>query len=331
MKKNVLRITIVCSVAALAALALGATHVYQKYRADLSLADARVHSISRFVKTTCGPIEYAVAGNGPPVLFIHGAGGGFDQGLRFGRPLVKAGFTVIAPSRFGYLHTPVPADVSPSAQADAHACLLDALGLSQVAVVGGSAGAPSAVQLCLRHPQRCSALVLVVPALFQKTTDPNSNQPTWLAQLVIRTTLQSDLLFWLATQVARDTMIESILATPIEDVQAASASEQQRVFSTLKAVEPIHERSDGLWIDATVTTAPSNYDLEGLRVPTLILTTANDGFGTFACSTQAAARIPAARLVSFPDGGHLWVGHEAAMSGFIEDFLRRQGETGPPS
>lgn len=68
------------------------------------------------------------------------------------------------------------------------------------------------------------------------------------------------------------TMIESILATPIEDVQATSASEQQRVFSTLDAIEPIHERSEGLWIDATVTTAPSPYDFEGLRVPTLILT-----------------------------------------------------------
>ena len=34
-----------------------------------------------------------------------------------------------APSRFGYLRTPLPSDASPAAQADAHSCLLDALGL----------------------------------------------------------------------------------------------------------------------------------------------------------------------------------------------------------
>ena len=72
----------------------------------------------------------------PLILVIHGAGGGFDQGLEFARPLVDAGFQVIAPSRFGYLRTPLPQDASPMAQADAHASLLDALQLEKVAVVG---------------------------------------------------------------------------------------------------------------------------------------------------------------------------------------------------
>ena len=54
--------------------------------------------------------------------------GGFDQGLELGDGLVRAGFRLIAPSRFGYLRTPLPADASAEAQADAHASLLDALG-----------------------------------------------------------------------------------------------------------------------------------------------------------------------------------------------------------
>jgi len=105
---------------------------------------------SQIVQTPCGPIEYALAGSGPPLLMIHGAGGGFDQGLKFGAPLARAGFTVIAPSRFGYLRTPLSHDASPAAQADAHACLLDALGLERVVALGGSAGAPSAIQFCLQ-------------------------------------------------------------------------------------------------------------------------------------------------------------------------------------
>ena len=47
---------------------------------------------------------------------------------------------MIAMSRFGYLRTPMPADASPEAQADAHVCLLDALGIGKTAAMGGSAG-----------------------------------------------------------------------------------------------------------------------------------------------------------------------------------------------
>jgi 2-hydroxy-6-oxonona-2,4-dienedioate hydrolase len=140
--------------------------VYSEYSHDIRAARARISFGSKVVKTSCGPIEYAEAGTGPPVLVIHGAGGGFDQGLELAQPLIDAGFRVIAVSRFVYLRTPMPAVASPEAQADAHACLLDALKIERVAVIGGSEGAPSTMQLCLRHPERCSALVLLFPMAF---------------------------------------------------------------------------------------------------------------------------------------------------------------------
>ena len=114
--------------------------------------------------TRHGVMEYAVAGEGPPVLMIHGTGGGFDQGLLFARRLVAAGYRVIAPSRFGYLRSALPADPSSEDQADAFVDLLDALGIDRVPVVGGSAGALSAIAFALRHPDRCTALVALVPA-----------------------------------------------------------------------------------------------------------------------------------------------------------------------
>jgi len=152
---------------------------YFSYRDDIVAAEARVSSGSQVVDTPCGPIEYALAGKGTPVLLVHGAGGGFDQGLEFGRPLAEHGFTVIAMSRFGYLRTPMPADASPAAQAEAHACLLDALKLPGAAILGGSAGAPSTVEFCLRHAARCSAMVLLVPAFFPPAaTQARSAIPT---------------------------------------------------------------------------------------------------------------------------------------------------------
>jgi 2-hydroxy-6-oxonona-2,4-dienedioate hydrolase len=139
---------------------------YASYQHDIRASRERVATGSRLAQTPCGPIEYAVAGEGPPVMLVHGAGGGFDQGLEFGAPLVRNGLQIIAMSRFGYLRTPLPHDASPAAQADAHACLLDALGVSRAAVIGASAGAPSAMQFALRHPARCNALVLLVPAAY---------------------------------------------------------------------------------------------------------------------------------------------------------------------
>src|SRR5215213_4346001 len=88
------------------ALSIVATVIGTRFKADLRAATARVSAGSQVVQTACGPIEYARSGSGPPLLMIHGAGGGFDQGLEFGAPLARAGFTVIAPSRFGYLRTP---------------------------------------------------------------------------------------------------------------------------------------------------------------------------------------------------------------------------------
>jgi len=87
------------------------------------------------------------AGSGPPVLVIHGAGGGYDQGLLLGETLLGQSYRLIAPSRFVYLDSPVPADHPLSAQPNAYACLLDVLALQAVPVVAISAGGLSGLQL----------------------------------------------------------------------------------------------------------------------------------------------------------------------------------------
>ncbi len=126
---------------------------------------AAAPSRSRLVETSAGAVEYAEADDGPPLLMIHGSGGGFDQGLAMGAPLVARGWRLIATSRFGYLRSEVPPDSSHTAQADALAELLDALGIARAPVLGGSAGAMSAASFAARHPGKCAALVVLVPAI----------------------------------------------------------------------------------------------------------------------------------------------------------------------
>jgi pimeloyl-ACP methyl ester carboxylesterase len=301
------------------------------FRDDLAAAERRVASGSHVVDTPCGPIEYAVEGKGTPLLAVHGAGGGFDQGLDFGRGLGNSGFMVIAMSRFGYLRTPLPADASPSAQADAHACLLDALALPKAVVLGGSAGAPSAIQFCLRHASRCSALVLLVPALFPgpQAGEPPVKPPA-PPSAILNSILGSDFFFWLNTRLARDTVLERLFATPARDFHAAPAEEQERLLAAMRNALPMGPRRKGLWNDVAIVASGERYELERLSAPTLIITVENDLFGIYESARQAARRIPGARLVSFPTGGHLWVGHHRELMlelrSFLNDLRNRERE-----
>lgn len=113
------------------ALASGGAKLLIGWQFNRDLQRARDHATqgSVLLQTRCGPIEYQEAGTGVPLLAVHGSGGGHDQGMAFAGALAKQGIRVIAMSRFGYLRTPMPADASAAAQADAHVCLLDALGI----------------------------------------------------------------------------------------------------------------------------------------------------------------------------------------------------------
>jgi pimeloyl-ACP methyl ester carboxylesterase len=304
------------AVAVLAGLIL---FTYLSYRHDIGAAEARVSSGSQVVDTPCGRIEYALIGKGAPVLLVHGAGGGFDQGLEFGRPLAELGFTVIAMSRFGYLRTPLPADASSAAQADAHACLLDALKLPRAAILGGSAGAPSTIEFCLRHAGRCSVMVLLVPAFLPRGA-PQARSPA-RPSFMFEAILGSDFFFWLNMKLARDIVLERVFATPARDFENARHEEQERVLRIMRSVLPLSERRKGLWNDLAVVSSSPRYELERISSPALVISIENDLFGTYPGSRSAAERIPGARFLSFPTGGHLWAGRQeevvAAMRGFL--------------
>lgn len=302
--------------------AVASVVIHLAYRRDLAAARERVAG-GTLVDTPCGPIEYAVAGQGQPVLVVHGAGGGFDQGLMLAAPLVERGYRVIAMSRFGYLRTPLPADASAAAQADAHACLLDALGIPRAGVVGASAGGPSALQLAIRHPERVSKLVLMVPAAFVPRPQGEApvRVPPGTAQL-FDTALKSDLLFWALLRAAPSVMTRSLLGTPPEIVAAASPAEKARVAEILGSILPVSPRRLGLLNDADVTTHLTRYDLERITAPTLAISVADDLYGTYDVARYTAEQIPGARFVGYPNGGHVFVGRQDAVTAELSAFLR---------
>jgi pimeloyl-ACP methyl ester carboxylesterase len=292
------------------------------YRRAVGRAYDRISRQSQIAQTRCGPLEYAVAGEGPPVLVIHGAGGGFDQGLELGGSLVRNGYRVIAVSRFGYLRTPVPADASAAAQADAHACLLEALNVRRAAVLGVSAGGPSALQFALRHPDRTAALVLLVPAAY--APPPDGTQPVRMPRglaLLFDTALRSDFLFWAAGKLAPSAFTRSILGTPPAVVATAAADERTRLQVALDHILPVRPRRLGLLNDAAVVSSLPRYELEKITAPTLAISTADDLYGTFQGARYTAEHVPHARFIGYPRGGHMLVGHTAETAAAVSEFL----------
>src|SRR5688500_17537671 len=259
------------------------------YAKDLQRAHQRAATDSRIAQTAKGPIEYSMLGEGPAILLVHGAGGGLDQMLEFAAELAAGGFRVVAMSRFGYLRAPLPADASPAAQADAHAALLDALGSDRAATIGISAGAPSSLQFALRYPARCDALVLLVPLAYSPRS---AGQPapalTPLARFVFEKTLKSDFLFWLLSRGAQRLLVKTVLATPPRLLQDASAEQRGRVGCIIEHILPLSERQEGMLNDAGIGASLPRYELERIAARALVISAADDLYGTYVSARYTA-------------------------------------------
>jgi pimeloyl-ACP methyl ester carboxylesterase len=188
-----------------AGVAIPAVGTSLRYRRDLNAARARLAAVDRHViSTRWGAVEYAERGRGDPVLVVHGIFHNCVGGLLSVRDFSERRF--IAASRFGYLGSNMPPDATPAQQADALAALLDALGIDQVDVIGESAGATSALQLALRHPERVKHLAVLVGNL------PGS--PTAVVQPSLAKLFNRQFPLWVLRTFAPSLMVRLVAGLP---------------------------------------------------------------------------------------------------------------------
>ena len=333
--------TIIVTIAAMALLMVAVAQ-FVRLRAKRRLLRG-----GRVVQTSRGPVEYAVVGSGPPVVVLHGGAGGWDQGvalavsllaptdqrdcvdyhhaLAHGGELLRHRFTVIAPSRVGYLRTPLTTGRTPAEGADAVAALLDELGIGNAVVIGVSGGGPTALQFALRHPDRTSALVMVA-AIARRHVQPSQTTESiagriifargfgWLLDLFYAAAILYGAIRPLSAAkhllLATETLDKTGIRSRLETIRR-HPDQLRWMRGLLQSGYPLSVRKTGLDNDLRQFAAIEDYPVARIACPTLVVHGRHDGNVPFDHAEFVASGVPNARLVVAETCGHLiWMSEE---------------------
>jgi 2-hydroxy-6-oxo-6-(2'-aminophenyl)hexa-2,4-dienoate hydrolase len=136
---------------------------------------------SNFIDANGIRTHYLEAGEGPPLVLVHGGGAGADSWGNWKDCFAHFAphFRVIAPDMIGFGKTDKPAPtgyVYDQPGRNRHmADFLDAMGLSQVAIVGNSMGGATTIGVALDRPDLLSSLVLMGSAGLPIPPKPSPN------------------------------------------------------------------------------------------------------------------------------------------------------------
>jgi Predicted hydrolases or acyltransferases (alpha/beta hydrolase superfamily) len=310
------RAFVLLAVAAIAVMVVIPTEV--NYQISVNTAQQNLLSGSKVINTAHGPIEYVDVGSGIPVLVSHGAGMGYMQLGSIEAMLGNESFRLIVPSRYGYLRTPMQADSSFAAQADSFADLLDALNISKVVIMGVSIGGPAALQFAIRHPDRCSALIMA-SAISHNTPDFDA-----VGLIMHHVVFRSDFGFYTLSTTYQPLLLQ-FLGVPPEVQANMTDADKQYVNDMISAMQPIGLRQDGLINDAERSQTELNLDLTQIHMPTLVFHAKDDGLVNYEYGQYTASQIPNAEFVSFEHGGHLLVGCTSQIHDKTVSFLKENG------
>ena len=290
----------------------------------------RLESNSTVIDTARGTVEYSVAGKGPDVLVLHGTIGGYDQLQPMVSMLDTESYRFIFVSRPGYLRTPLTTGETFEEQADAHAALLDELGIDQVAVVAISGGGPSALQFALRYPDRCWGMVMLstntdVQAGRADEVSERGNGSARQPPRLVTNMIFSDFASWALVGASRLLPRQFLTALVGEEyVEAVLMDPAKRSLYTDLAdgLALLSRRRAGALNDGAQFLTFTGCPFEDITAPMLILHGTSDNAVSTAEARYLDATVPNSRYVEIEGGTHyMLVSHHDILAPLILDFL----------
>jgi pimeloyl-ACP methyl ester carboxylesterase len=254
-------------------------------------------SRQRWVTVAGGPVNVVELGEGPPLLFIHGLAGSWQNWLEQ-LPAFCADHRVIALDLPGFGASPMPTEkISIAGYARIVERVCAELGVDAAAVVGNSMGGFIAAELAIAAPQRVERLVLVSAAGITVESQRSVYERVRRVQRVL-TAYGA----WVATHadaVARRARLRSLVLRAVfahpDQVAAPIAAEQVRGSGKPGFIDAL---------DA-LTSYPIRERLHEIQCPTLVVWGTEDRLVPLRDADVFVELIPRARKVVFEDTGHV--------------------------
>lgn len=254
--------------------------------------------------TDMGAVEYVEIGDGPVVVALHGAMGGWDQSLILAQTIGDSDYRYIAMTRPGYLGTPMSSGKNSEQQGDLIASLLDTLNVTKAGVMAVSGGGPAAVQFGLRHPARCTGLVLV------STCADKVNTPIPFSFKVMKYLARWSF-FANRFRKKAEQDLEAVAKRSIRDpeilARTVNDNDTWPLFTTmlLSTFDRMGQRIEGTENDIKISHT-TTYSLENLNVPVLVVHGTEDQLVPFKTNANTyKTRVPNAELLSIEGGEHV--------------------------
>ena len=254
---------------------------------------------SRFLDTPKGKLHYHVAGDGPPLLLLHGSGPGVTGWANFrgNLPVFARNYTVYAPDfpGFGKSYSPGanPLAAGPAAMLD----FLNGLGLGPLPIVGNSMGGNVAARIAAERPERVSRLMaiggvglaLLSPAppegiklLVEFVEDPTREKLVkWMESMVYDTAILTDEFVQMRWESATD----PAASADIKKLYNRGMLEAMRKFRGAGAADSVAM-------------------LTKIQAPTLVMFGRDDRVTPLDSALAALRLIPKCELHVFYDCGH---------------------------
>jgi 2-hydroxy-6-oxonona-2,4-dienedioate hydrolase len=270
---------------------------------------------SRTVKTRDWKLQYYEAGQGHPVILLHGSGPGATGWSNFSGNIeaLARQFHVYAVDMPGWGQSDA-ATVDQLDHVDAAIQFMDALGIDRAAFVGNSMGGQTALRLATEYPERITHLVTMGPpvgrmptlfgagdgpseglkVLIQAYQDPSPQNMRRLVEIMVYDKAR------FATPELCEARSEAALARP---------EHLQNYVAGLPKGAPLPK-----WVKPEL--------LPTIKVPTLLIHGRDDRVVSFETSLYLLANIPNSRLVLLNRCGH-WamIEHPEEFNRVVGDFI----------
>ncbi|MEU0479414.1 MULTISPECIES: alpha/beta fold hydrolase [unclassified Streptosporangium] len=287
------------------------------------LTELTYESTARELATDQGVLRYHEAGEGPPLLLLHGSGPGVTGWRNF-----RGNLAVLA-ERFRCLILEFPGfGVSDSTgehpMVGAQAAVirfLDGLGLQQVDVIGNSMGGIVGAQVAMAHPDRVRRLV-TIGGVGRNLFSPGPGEGIKLLMDFTEEPTRERLVQWL------DSMVydRSLVTEELIEERWALATEP----ATLAGARRMYGKAAfaaGAAAAAASDAPPYWAMLHKIKAKTLITWGRDDRVSPVDMAILPMRSIPDVEVHIFPDCGHwVMIEQKAAWESVVLAFLTRKDE-----